>query len=153
MLGGINLYQYGPNGLTWLDPLGLAKCHFSGNGSRSKAKHNIKRNGYKIVAKEVTMIVNGSRVRADFVAVDKYGKYHVFEAKHGNSGLTKNQSKADVYNMNSPSNTTSGIGGGTIISSAGTEGKFKVATGNTKKTEKIGPQGTVHDATFHILDY
>ena len=38
--------------------------------------------------------------------------------------------------MNSPSNTTSGIGGGTIIPSAGTEGKFKVATGNTEKTKK-----------------
>ena len=143
MLGGINLYQYAPNGLTWLDPLGLAKCHFSGNRGRSKAKHDIKRNGYKIVAKEVTMIVNGSRVRADFVAVDKYG----------NSGLTKNQSKADVYNMNSPSNTTSGIGGGTIIPSAGTEGKFKVATGNSTITKDLGGRGTVHDVTFHVLDY
>ena len=38
--------------------------------------------------------------------------------------------------MNSPSNTTSDIGGGTIIPSAGTEGKFKVATGNTEKTKK-----------------
>ena len=153
MLGGINLYQYAPNGLTWIDPLGLAKCHFSGNRGRSKAIHDIERNGYKIVAKEVTMIVNGSRVRADFVAVDKSGKYHVFEAKHGNSGLTKNQSKAGVYDMNSPSNTTSGIGGGTIIPSAGTEGKFKVATGNPTITKDLGGRGTVHDATFHVLDY
>ena len=69
MLGGINLYQYAPNGLTWIDPLGLTKCYFSGNRGRSKAKHDIKRNVYKIVAEEVTMNINGSRVRADFVAV------------------------------------------------------------------------------------
>ena len=55
--------------------------------------------------------------------------------------------------MNSPSNTTSGIGGGTIIPSAGTEGKFKVATGNSTITKDLGGRGTVHDATFHVLDY
>ena len=26
LLGGFNLYQYAPNGLTWVDPLGLRKC-------------------------------------------------------------------------------------------------------------------------------
>ncbi|MGU5083999.1 RHS repeat-associated core domain-containing protein, partial [Escherichia coli] len=26
MLGGINLYQYAPNPLGWIDPLGLRKC-------------------------------------------------------------------------------------------------------------------------------
>ncbi|PIT53157.1 hypothetical protein BHC44_00685 [Snodgrassella alvi] len=26
LLGGLNLYQYAPNGLTWIDPLGLRKC-------------------------------------------------------------------------------------------------------------------------------
>ena len=30
--------------------------------------HDLERNGYKVVAEEVTMKVNGSRVRAEFVA-------------------------------------------------------------------------------------
>ena len=154
LLGGINLYQYAPNPLMWIDPLGLrSKCQFSGDRGRRKAKHDIERNGYEIVAEELTMIVNKSRIRADFIARDKYGKYHVFEAKHGNSGLTKNQSKAGVYDMNSPSNTASGIGGGTIIPSKGTKGEFKVATGNKKKIKVVGPRGTVRDATFHVLSY
>ena len=31
MLGGINLYQYEPNGLIWIDPLGLNRCTLAGN--------------------------------------------------------------------------------------------------------------------------
>ncbi|EIX6434130.1 hypothetical protein MKU92_003073 [Salmonella enterica] len=115
--------------------------------------HDLERNGYKIVAQEVTMKVNGSRIRADFVAVDSRGNYHVFEAKHGNSGLTKNQGKAGVFDMNSPSNTAGGIGGGTITPSAGTNGSFKVATGNKDITRDIGVRGSSHDATFHVLSY
>ncbi|AHN25716.1 RHS protein [Gilliamella apicola] len=30
MLGGLNLYQYAPNGLTWVDPWGLMKCGLTG---------------------------------------------------------------------------------------------------------------------------
>ncbi|EJX0633966.1 hypothetical protein ACLLH4_004695 [Salmonella enterica] len=115
--------------------------------------HDLERNGYKVVAEEVTMKVNGSRIRADFVAVDSRGNYHVFEAKHGNSGLTKNQGKAGVFDMNSPSNTAGGIGGGTITPSAGTKGKFDIATGNKEIGERIGGRGSSHDATFHVLTY
>jgi len=135
----------------WIDPLGLlSKCQFSGDRGRRKAKYDIERNGYEIVAEELTMIVNKSRIRADFVARDKYGKYHVFEAKHGNSGLAKNQSKAGVYDMNSPSNTASGIGGGTIIPSKGTKGEFKVATGNKKKIKVVGPRGSFYNIGIHV---
>ncbi|MER0209553.1 RHS repeat-associated core domain-containing protein [Brenneria sp. L4-2C] len=102
LAGGINLYQYAPNALTWIDPLGLAKCHFSGNQGRNKAAHDLQQNGYTVIAEELTMKVNGSRVRADFVAVDGHGKIHVFEAKHGNSGLTKNQSRSGVFTLQIP---------------------------------------------------
>ncbi|WP_181573546.1 hypothetical protein [Photorhabdus laumondii] len=99
------------------------------------------------------MKVKGSRIRADFVAVDSRGNYHVFEAKHGNSGLTKNQSASGVFDMSKPSNTAGGIGGGTITPSVGTKGKFKVATGNKDITRDIGKRGSSHDATFHVLSY
>lgn len=151
--GGLNLYAYAPNPLSWIDPLGLAKCHFSGNRGRNKAAHDIEQNGYKIVAEEVTMKVNGSRIRADFVAADGHGNYHVFEAKHGNSGLTKNQGKSGVFDMGSPSNTVNGIGGGTITPSSGTQGKFKIATGNKDITRDIGARDSSHDAIFHVLSY
>ena len=32
-MSGINLYQYAPNGLTWIDPWGLA-CANDGNGKK-----------------------------------------------------------------------------------------------------------------------
>ncbi|MGE9549001.1 RHS repeat domain-containing protein [Snodgrassella sp. CS2] len=31
LLGGFNLYQYAPNGLMWIDSLGLIKCGLTGN--------------------------------------------------------------------------------------------------------------------------
>ncbi|ECQ6566613.1 RHS repeat-associated core domain-containing protein [Salmonella enterica subsp. enterica] len=48
--GGINLYAYAPNPLSWIDPLGLAKCHFSGNRGRNKAAHDLQQNSYTIIA-------------------------------------------------------------------------------------------------------
>ncbi|PIT13092.1 hypothetical protein BGI32_09600 [Snodgrassella alvi] len=42
LLGGFNLYQYAPNGLTWVDPLGLASCN-SKHPSRRAAFRQIKR--------------------------------------------------------------------------------------------------------------
>ncbi|WEE80219.1 hypothetical protein [Comamonas testosteroni] len=99
------------------------------------------------------MKVNGKRIRADFVAIDSKGNYHIFEAKHGSGGLTKNQKGAGVFDMSSPSNTTQGIGGGTIKPSAGQQGKFEIATGNAGINEKIGSRGSVHDGTFHVLKY
>ncbi|MER0209549.1 RHS repeat-associated core domain-containing protein [Brenneria sp. L4-2C] len=30
LTGGLNLYAYAPNPLTWIDPLGLSKCSSSG---------------------------------------------------------------------------------------------------------------------------
>ena len=99
------------------------------------------------------MKVNGKRIRADVVAVDGHGNIHVFEAKHGNSRLTGNQEASGVFDMNNPSNTLGGIGGGTITPSAGTKGTFKVATSNTQKSGALGPKNTSHDATFHVLHY
>ncbi|WP_289994935.1 RHS repeat-associated core domain-containing protein, partial [Photorhabdus laumondii] len=149
LAGGFNPYSYVHDPVNWIDPLGLAKCHFSGERGRLKAQYDLERNGYKIISEEVTMKVKGSRIRADFVAVDSRGNYHVFEAKHGNSGLTKNQSASGVFDMSKPSNT----GGGTITPSVGTKGKFKVATGNKDITRDIGKRGSSHDATFHVLSY
>ena len=152
--GGINLGSYSPNPLSWIDPWGWAcKSAFSGRRGTAKARHDLERNGYKVVGEEVTMMVNGNRVRADLVAKDGHGNFHVFEVKHGSGGLTPNQTGAGVYNMKSPSNTLGGVGGGTIKSGQGTSGKFKVATGNKQKTAAIGKRGTERDATFHVLKY
>lgn len=99
------------------------------------------------------MKVNGSRIRADIVAKDARGNLHVFEVKHGTGGLTPNQSSAGVYNMKNPSNTAQGTGGGTITPSQGSSGKMTVVTGNKSKIGNIGPRGSTHDATFHVLKY
>ncbi len=151
--GGLRPQGYVFNPMEWVDPLGLAKCHFSGNRGRNKAIYDIQQNGYTVVAEELTMKVNGSRIRADFVALDGHGKIHIFEAKHGKSRLTRKQRRSGVFDMNSPSNTVGGIGGGTIKPSSGTKGTFSVATSNAQKSGALGPKGTSHDAVFHILSY
>ncbi|CAM3545463.1 RHS repeat-associated core domain-containing protein [Pseudomonas floridensis] len=150
--GGSNLYRYAPSPIGWIDPLGLCKRSSSGAKGVNKAKYDLERNGYKVVSEEVTIKVNGSRIRADIVAQDAHGNYHVFEVKHGSGGLTKNQKAAGVYNMSTPSNTTSHLGGGTIQPSQGPLGKFKVDTKGLPG-KNLGGKGAIHDATFNVLRY
>jgi len=152
LLGGFNLYAYAPSPTGWVDPYGLCKSSSSGAKGVNKATHDLERNGYKIVSEEVTMKVNGSRVRADIVAQDVHGNYHVFEVKHGSGGLTKNQKATGVYDMSNPSNTTQHLGGGTIKPSKGTAGTFQVDTKGVPG-KALGGKGALHDATFNILKY
>jgi RHS repeat-associated protein len=152
LLGGDNLYAYGVNPIGWIDPAGLCKSPASGVKGTNKAAHDLEQNGYKVVSEELTMKVNGSRVRADIVAQDAHGNYHVFEVKHGSGGLTKNQKAAGVYNMSTPSNTTQHLGGGTIKPSQGTPGTFKVDT-KGPPGQVLGGKGAIHDATFSVLKY
>ena len=153
--GNPTVYGYVFDTLKEVDPFGLnCKARFSGKRGMEKARHDIERNGFKILREEVTMKVNGSRIRADFVAKDGHGNFHVFEAKHGlGSKLTTNQDLSSVLNMSANSNTVSGIGGGIIKTSNGTSGTFILATGNKKYTSVFGPRGTVIDAIFHVLRY
>ena len=90
------------------------------------------KNGYTILAEEVTMKVNGQRIRADIVARAANGKIHVFEVKNGSGRLTRGQAKSGVYDINNPSNTNGGYGGGIIRGKNGRSGSFEVATGNKK---------------------
>jgi len=151
--GGLALYAYVRDPLTWVDVLGLTcKSAFSGNRGRAKAIYDLERNGYTVVSEEVTMKVNGQRIRADFVARDAEGKLHVFEVKHGSGDLTPNQSASGVFNMSSPSNITEHLGGGTIRPSQGTPGNFAVATKGPPGAP-LGGNGATHNATFHVLKY
>ncbi|MFJ4445224.1 RHS repeat-associated core domain-containing protein [Pseudomonas sp. NPDC089422] len=150
--GDYNLYGYAPNALTWIDPFGLCKSAASGDKGRAKAMHDLERNGYKIVAEEVTMKVNGSRVRADFVTRDSHGILHVFEVKHGSGALTKNQNASGVFDMSNPANVTHHLGGGVIKPSSGTAAKLKVDT-NSSRGKLLGGKGAVHEAVFNVLKY
>ncbi|MFV3383806.1 RHS repeat domain-containing protein, partial [Pseudomonas sp. NY15354] len=150
--GGYNLYAYAPNALIWIDPFGLCKSAASGDKGRAKAMHDLERNGFKVVAEEVTMKVNGSRVRADFVAKDAQGNLHVFEVKHGTGSLTKNQKAAGVFDMSNPANTTQHLGGGVIKPSSGTAAKLKIDT-KSARGKLLGGKGAVHDAVFNVLKY
>lgn len=150
--GGYNLYAYAPNALIWIDPFGLCKSAASGDKGRAKAMHDLERNGFKVVAEQVTMKVNGSRVRADFVAKDAQGNLHVFEVKHGTGSLTKNQKAAGVFDMSNPANTTQHLGGGVIKPSSGTAAKLKIDT-KSARGKLLGGKGAVHDAVFNVLKY
>lgn len=144
--GILNLYFYVKDTNTFFDPLGLAQCHINGKLGVQLAEADIKNAGMTVIGREVTMTVNGSRVRADLVAIDAAGNIHVFEAKYGNSHLTPNQTSAGVYNMNNPSNSP----GGGVNTSAGTSGNFTVATDNRPA---VGARGAQKPATFHTVTY
>jgi len=96
------------------------------------------------------MKVNGSRVRADFVARDAQGNLHVFEVKHGSGALTKNQKASGVFDMSNPANTTQHLGGGVIEPSSGTTAKIDTKSARGKL---LGGKGAVHDAVFNVLKY
>jgi len=136
----------------WIDPLGLCKSAASGDKGRTKAMHDLERNGYKVVAEEMAMKVNGSRVRADFVARDAQGNLHVFEVEHGSGSLTKNQKASGVFDMSNPANTTQHLGGGVIKPSSGTTAKLKIDT-KSARGKLLGGKGAVHDAVFNVLKY
>ena len=152
LAGGDNLYQYAPNPLVWIDPWGWScLSSSSGNRGRTKAMQDLKRNGFKLVGEEITMKVNGVRIRADFV-YSKNNRLYVFEVKHGTGTLTRNQRLSGVFDMTKPANTTIHLGGGTIKTGQGTTGIFTVATGSAKG-ELLGGRGAIGEAIFNVLRY
>lgn len=54
LMGGVNLYQYGPNPISWIDPWGLTCIsNWSGNRGRAKATHDLERNGCKVLPRKL----------------------------------------------------------------------------------------------------
>lgn len=151
--GGLNLYQYVENPINWVDPFGLAACHDSGDRGRDAAEKDLIAAGHTILAEEVTMVVNNSRIRADFVTQDAAGNIHVVEVKNGSGRLTPNQSSAGVFNT--PAANGSALGGGGINTSGSTTGTMTVATSNPTKTTAAGlpAKGGTQPVTFSRLQY
>ena len=154
LIGGINLYAYCRNPINWIDPLGLSCQSDSAKRGRDAAEADLLAAGHKIKAEEVTMEVNGSRIRADFVTEDPAGNLHVIEVKNGTGRLTENQTNAGVFDMSNPGNA-SPHPGGTIDTSGGTTATFTTSTGNVNKTTGAGlpPKGSSGTATFTVLHY
>ncbi len=59
LLGGINLYQYAPNPLGWIDPLGLKSC-FSSSTGQKRAEDIIKKHGGIQTAENRYQMPNGA---------------------------------------------------------------------------------------------
>lgn len=159
LAGGLNLYHYAPNPIGWIDPLGwICKSAYSGRRGTTKAKADLERNGFTVVGEELTMKVKhpvtqkSYRIRADIIAKDKAGNYHVFEVKNGSGKLTKNQQGSGMFDMSNPANTNGGLGGGLIKPSGATQGQFEVATKSGKGTP-FGGNGAQHPANFWLLRY
>jgi RHS repeat-associated protein len=151
LVGSDNLYWYAPNPISWLDPFGLttASCK-SGDRGRAKAVADMKKAGFKIVGEEVTMIVGGARIRADFVA-EKNGRLYVFEVKNGTGGLTENQTSSKAFNIGNPANQN-----GAIQTSGGSDppGRVKPFTIDTDNAPaRLGDRGDTGSATFAVLKY
>jgi RHS repeat-associated protein len=151
LVGSENLYWYAPNPTSWLDPFGLttASCR-SGERGREKAIEDMKKAGFTIVGDEVTMIVNGERIRADFV-VEKNGRLYVFEVKNGTGGLTENQTNSGAFNMGNPANQNGEIRTSGGSAPPGSVQQFTVATDNAPP--RVGDRNDTGTATFAVLKY
>ncbi|HHA2009048.1 TPA: RHS repeat-associated core domain-containing protein, partial [Enterobacter mori] len=77
LLGGINLYQYTPNPLSWIDPLGLTKtCSF-----KNPPKQPLSKSILSAMNKAINGILNGKGIpRLDA------GKQKIFQGKGKNAG-------------------------------------------------------------------
>ncbi|WP_222102481.1 RHS repeat-associated core domain-containing protein [Gilliamella apicola] len=89
LLGGINLYQYAPNGLTWIDPWGLA-CANDGKGKKHGGEgHNkIIDKIIKDVRKEGAEEIRKNHQQVDFngnkVGTNKPDVQYNYKGKHYN---------------------------------------------------------------------
>jgi RHS repeat-associated protein len=149
LLGAPNFYSY-PNPANAIDPLGLAECHESGERGRAKAKEDLKKAGFTIVDEEVTMVVGGERIRADFVAEGPNGRVYVFEVKNGTGGLTPAQEASGVFNYDNPVNQNGTIRTAGGSDPPGRQGSFEVDTG---RTTAVGDRGDTGTATFGVIKY
>lgn len=75
LAGGLNLYSYVPNPLTWIDPLGLSACSLSGNTIK-------KSDGTDLIT-----IPNDAKVRK-LTPPEGYSGDYGYEYKWKNSGGT-----------------------------------------------------------------
>lgn len=69
LAGGINLYQYAPNPLGWIDPLGLMKCGLTGNEVGNATNLPVIKRGSPEWKKVIETIQNGGK--SNFRVKDK----------------------------------------------------------------------------------
>ncbi len=118
------LYSYVSDSNSWIDPFGLECSNFNGKRGEKLAEFDLERNGFKIVGRQVPMVVNGQSIRADFVAT-RNNKVYVFEAKMNSGRLTPAQKASGVFSTKKANMANTSVsGGGTIKTSKGTTGVF-----------------------------
>nr|WP_049886213.1 RHS repeat-associated core domain-containing protein [Taylorella equigenitalis] len=152
LLGGLNNYLYVHSPVEWVDPLGWSrKSNCLGAAGITAARALLKNNGFSILSEELTMMVNKSRIRADLVA-KKNNKLYLFEVKNKGGRLTKNQTNAEVFKIENPSNS-----GNIIDHSKGKQDNFEIATKNKTKQQSIPIKyskcGDKYEAEFHLLKF
>jgi RHS repeat-associated protein len=71
LAGGLNLYQYAPNPLSWIDPLGLLKCGLTDNEVGDASNLPVTKPGSKEWKQAVDMIRNNGSSKPNFRVADK----------------------------------------------------------------------------------
>ncbi|HGY3716627.1 TPA: RHS repeat-associated core domain-containing protein [Citrobacter gillenii] len=69
--GGLNLYQYGPNPLNWIDPLGLLKCGLTGNEVGDASNLPVIKPGTKEWKQAVDTMRNNGSSKPNFRVADR----------------------------------------------------------------------------------
>ncbi|EPW8570692.1 RHS repeat-associated core domain-containing protein, partial [Morganella morganii] len=97
LAGGLNLYQYAPNPVGWVDPWGLS-CFSARVGAfgEKRVMQYLSKTGYK----KVFSIQNNSGHGLDIVALRPDGKFDIFEVKSstiGDFSLSTRQAKGNDF--------------------------------------------------------
>ena len=102
MLGGFNLYQYAPNGLTWIDPWGLTACNTTFSSRKSafraaKREAGLAMNQHPIVVKKVPLTDRkGHLVMDDNYRPLESREYH-FVQHNGSKIVIQEHSAGHIY--------------------------------------------------------
>lgn len=157
LAGGFNLYQYAPNPITWIDPLGLCPKAFRSSRSSTKGEwgkargaNYLESKGYRVVGKEVTMTVNGKIIRADLVGYNPTTKrFLVVETKAGPSAkLTRNQRASGVFSTNQ-----STVGGSGTLRGKNAQNMINEATRVNGGVTPPGLSGSTMNTDFTMKHY
>ena len=128
LAGGVNLYQYAPNPLSWIDPLGLTKC----SAGKDNSAHNA----------------------ADY---QKLKDYYTQHEKYGAGGVKKLQNgRYRFYDDIKPSRNPGEIKGARLVRewdpSTGNKRTWYETVDHAENIRSVAPKPVTHEKNHHIFD-
>ncbi|WP_375224216.1 RHS repeat-associated core domain-containing protein [Erwinia amylovora] len=128
LAGGLNLYAYAPNPLSWVDPLGLSKCQAGKNDSAHNAANRQKLNDY-------------------YTQSEKYGAGGVKELQNG---------RYRFYDVVKPSRNPGEMKGARLVRewdpASGNKRTWYETVDHSGNIRSVAPKPVTHAKNHHIFD-